>query len=241
MPHELMNEQQVAAYLHMDLREVTKLASRGQIPCRRTGGGFQFRKGEIDHWVEERMHTLDRRRLADIERGVLRHHGMEMGELLVCPMIPDEGLSVPLPARTRDGALRDLVALAEKSGLVYSHDVLTKAVHTREDMCSTAMFPQVALPHPRHPLPYDIAESFVVVGLTTSGIPYGSLDGSLTRLFFFICCKDERTHLHVLARLAQMLHDEAVVDDLIESQTPEQLYEKLCELEASVIEHERKK
>ena len=40
-------------------------------------------------------------------------------------------------------------------------------------------------------------------------------DGSLTRLFFLICCKDESTHLHVLARLATMLHDQADVEDLI--------------------------
>ena len=32
-----MNSRQVADYLHMDLREVTKLASRGQIPCRKVG------------------------------------------------------------------------------------------------------------------------------------------------------------------------------------------------------------
>jgi len=41
------------------------------------------------------------------------------------------------------------------------------------------LIPGVALPHPRHPLPYDIAASFVVVGLTGAGIPFGAEDGSL--------------------------------------------------------------
>jgi PTS system nitrogen regulatory IIA component len=53
------------------------------------------------------------------------------------------------------------------------------------------------------------------VGLSQNGIVFGNPDGSPTRLFFLICCKDDRTHLHVLARLAAMLHDEAAVDELL--------------------------
>ena len=94
---------------------------------------------------------------------------------------------------------------------------------------------QVAFPHPRHPLPYDIAESFVVVGLTPSGIPYGSENGSLTRLFFLLCCKDERTHLHVLARLARMLHDESVIDDMIHADDVEHLGELIAAAEKTAV------
>jgi PTS system nitrogen regulatory IIA component len=237
MPHELMNEQQVSAYLRMDLREVVKLASRGQIPCRRTTTRFQFRKGEVDHWVEQHMHTLDRDRLAGIEGGVVAHHGFEADVPIVAPMIPPGGLAVPLHARTRDGVIRDLVALADAAGVVYDPPTVLQQVRQREDTCSTALAPGVALPHPRHPLPYDIAASFVVVGVTAGGIPFGAEDGSLSRLFFLICCKDDRTHLHVLARLAQMLHEPANVDDLIASDSPRQLLSRLRHHEAAVLSH----
>jgi len=235
MPHEVMNVQQVAAYLHLDQREVRKLASRGQIPCRKVGGDFQFRKGDLDHWVEQQMPSLGRERLAGIEKGVSAHHGFDHESLLVTPLIPPGGIAVPLHGRTKEGVLRDLVDLADACGMVYVRQDLLEEVRKREELCSTAIAPGVALPHPRHPLPYDIAASFVVVGLAPGGIPFGAEDGGLTNLFFLICCKDDRTHLHVLTRLGRMLHDGAHVEALLACGNVEDLRARLEEMEAAAI------
>jgi PTS system nitrogen regulatory IIA component len=230
-----MNAREVAAYLHLDVREVTKLASRGQIPCRKVSGRFHFRKAQVDHWVESRMHTLDADRLEAIEKAVTAHHGVDHASLEVCPLIPPDGLAVPLRARTREGVIRDLVALADASEVVYDREKLTEEVRQREDLCSTALVPQVALPHPRHPLPHDIARSFIVVGSAPSGIPYGAEDGSLTRLFFLICCKDDRTHLHVLARLVRMLQSPGKVEMLLAAEGPDDLRDLLVNLEEVAV------
>lgn len=234
MPGEVMSEQQVAAYVHMDIREVVKLASRGRIPCRKVAGRFQFRKGDVDHWVELQMHEFGKDRLAGIERGVIAHHGIEEDSMLLCSLIPPEGVAVPLQARTRDAVLRALTDLAGKTDLVHAGRRLLAEVAKREQLCTTALIPGVAAPHPRHPLPHDIAASFVVVGLTAGGIPYGSADGSLTRLFFLICCKDDRTHLHVLARLGQVLHDRAAVEELLVTQTADELRDLLVRRERAI-------
>jgi len=235
MPHEVMNERQVAAYLHLDLREVIKLAARGEIPCRKVGGGFQFRKGQVDHWLESHIHTLDRKRLIGIEKGVTAHHGVDHAELEVCPLIPVEGLAVPLRARTREGVLQDLVDLGEVAGLVYVREELLDEIRKREELCSTALAPAAAFPHPRYPLPYDIAESFIVVGLAPGGIPFGAENGTLTHLFFLVCCKDDRTHLHVLARLVRMLYARQYVEPLLEARSPRELRGMLRELEEAAV------
>jgi mannitol/fructose-specific phosphotransferase system IIA component (Ntr-type) len=177
------------------------------------------------------MHTLGKDRLEGIEKGVSRHHGFDAQPLLVWQLIPKNGLAVPLNARTRDAVIRGLVDLAAAAELVHARDNLIEEIRKREELCSTALVPGVALPHPRNPLPYDIAAGFVVVGLTPGGIPYGAADGSLTRLFFLICCKDERTHLHVLARLARMLHEPASIEELLSAQDAEQLGRVLLRLE----------
>lgn len=235
MPHEQMTEQQVAAYLSMDVREVVKLASRGQIPCRKQGGAFLFRKGQVDHWVWEQMHTLAPERLEGIEEGVSAHHGLDAEGLTVCSLIPRAGVAVPLVAKTRDAALRRLVELADAADLVYDRDELLSELRQREELCSTALLPGAAVPHPRHPMPWDIAASFVVVGLTPSGIPYGAVDGSLTRLFFLICGKDERTHLHVLARLALMLYEPGVIDELLACEDAEALRHVMVTREQAIL------
>jgi len=234
MPHEEMNEQQVAAYLHMDLREVSKLASRGQIPCRKVGGVFRFTKSDVDHWIERQMHELPAERLEKIEKGVRTHHGYDHEELL-SELIPPGGVAAPLEAKTREAVLRRLVDLADAAERVYSREDLLREVRQREDLCSTGLLPGVAIPHPRHPAPYDIAESFVVVGLTPSGVPFGAEDGSLTRLFFLVCCKDELTHLHVLARLARILHEAKTIDEFLHAETPEELRESLVAHEHAVL------
>ena len=237
MPREQMDSRQVADYLHMDMRAVDKLASRGQIPCRKVGGTFIFLKGELDHWVEARMHTLGPKELAKIHKGVSRHHGFDHEEMLIAPLLPDapHGIAVPLGARTREAVLRALVDLAEKAHLVYNREDLLREIREREDLCTTAIVPGVAMPHPRHPLPYDIAESFVVAGMTTSGIPFGADDGSLTRLFFLICCKDDRTHLHVLARLAHLLHEQTEIEELLHAGSPDELRELLVSGERALL------
>jgi PTS system nitrogen regulatory IIA component len=234
MPHEVMNVEQVSRYLKLSAQEVVKLASRGQIPARRVGESFEFRKGQVDEWVETRIHELGDERLAEIEHGVSAHHEMDHESALVGPLIPPGGVVVPLMAKTRDAAIRALVAAADAAELVYDATDLVEKVRDREELCSTAIYPGVALPHPRNPLPYDIAGSFVIVGRTTSGIPYGSPDGGLTRLFFLICCKDERTHLHVLARISRMLNSRTI-EALMEADAAESLRDVLVERELGIL------
>ena len=235
MPHEQMTDRQVAAYLHLDVREVAKLASRGKLPARKSRGKFVFVKSDVDHWVEQQIHSLSPQRLADIARGVSAHHGLDAQAVLVAPMIPPGGVAVPLKARTAVAALRALVDLGCAAGMVHDRQRLLEEVRAREKLCSTAVVAGAALPHPRHPMPYDIEASFIVVGLAAAGIPFGAPDGTLTRLFFLICCKDDRTHLHVLARLAQMLGDVDAVGEMLAATDGEQLTGILHRRELAVL------
>jgi PTS system nitrogen regulatory IIA component len=230
-----MNIKQLAAYLSMDARELHKLASRQKLPCRKTGGDFIFTKGEVDSWIWQKMHDFDSSEIRGIELGVSKHHGFDTDKPVICPLVHENAIALPLAARTRDAALRGLVDVADSAGLVYDREHLLGELKGREQLCSTAIIPGVAFPHPRHPLPHDIAESFVIPGLTPAGVPFGAEDGSLSRLFFFICCKDERTHLHVLARIVRMLDAVGFVDSLLECQSPRELKETLAHREIEII------
>ena len=238
MPHEAMNVQQVARYLHLTAAEVEKLAERGDLPGRKAAKGWQFRKGQVDHWVETRLRELTHQRMAQIEKGVSLHHGMDPHAPIVEALIPRGGVLVPLPARTRDAAIRCLVEAADRLGLVYDKNDLVEQVRHRETLCPTTLGPGIALPHPRHSLPYDIASSFIIVGRTDSGIPFGCPDGTLTRLFFLICCKDDRTHLHVLARVSRIL-EEPIIAALLQAADADELLAILHRREQEILASER--
>src|SRR5262249_58507724 len=100
---------------------------------------------------------------------------------------------------------------------------------------STALGSGVAIPHPRRPLPQALGESVMAFGRTTSGIPFGASHGNLTDIFFLVCCRDERTHLHVLARLSRLMLRPGFLDELRAAQTVSQSHQVIAEAEQQLI------
>jgi mannitol/fructose-specific phosphotransferase system IIA component (Ntr-type) len=72
----------------------------------------------------------------------------------------------------------------------------------------------VALPHPRRPLPAILGEPVLAFGRTGSAIPFGEPGGTLTDIFFLVCCRDYHTYLQVLARLSRLLRRPGFLDEL---------------------------
>src|SRR6266567_6650315 len=67
MDNENMDLQQLAVYLHRDLREVSKLATRGYLPGKKVGGEWRFASSEINHWIETQMHAYTEEELEALE------------------------------------------------------------------------------------------------------------------------------------------------------------------------------
>ncbi len=128
-------------------------------------------------------------------------------------------MAVPLAVSTRASVLKELVTLAEQTWQVYDPAAILDAIRQREEMASTGLPSGVAIPHPRRPLPNALGESVMAYGRTTSGIPFGAPGGTLTDVFFLVCCRDDRTHLQVLARLSRLLLRPGFVDELRAAET----------------------
>jgi PTS system nitrogen regulatory IIA component len=97
-----------------------------------------------------------------------------------------------------------MVELASQTGWLWDVKEMAEAVKAREAMHSTALENGVALLHPRRPMAKILGQAFLSLGLTSTGIPFGS-DVPLTDVFFLICSTDDRGHLRVLARLSRIL------------------------------------
>lgn len=211
MGNDMMDVEQLAAYLRRDVREVGKLANRGHLPGHKVGGQWRFARAEINHWIETQMHALSEKELTHLES-----HSARAGdaEPLLANLLSEASVAVPLAASTRASVLKELVNLAEQSWQVYDPSAILDAVRQREEMLSTALPTGVAIPHPRRPLPAALGESLVAFARTASGIPFGAPQGGLTDLFFLVCCRDDRTHLRVLARLTRLFLRPGFLDEL---------------------------
>lgn len=51
MREDLLNIDEVAKYLEIDLKEIEELANSGKIPATRTGNVWKFEREQIDHWA----------------------------------------------------------------------------------------------------------------------------------------------------------------------------------------------
>ena len=236
MPYRNMTIEAFAKYVGMDARDVQKLADRGKLPGQKVGGQWRFNRARVTEWLQQEMSTLDESRLIALERGIRRETGDpgSDSDMIITRMIGLEGIDVELPAKTRASVLRELVGLAERTGLLYDPQGLHEALEQRETLCSTALPNGVAVPHPRQPMPYVSAEPLVCVARLPRGIGFGSSDRKLTQLFILVCCHEDHHHLRVLARLMRLL-DGAMVPELLEAETAEALLDLLIAKEKQII------
>jgi PTS system nitrogen regulatory IIA component len=213
MENEVMDLEQLAAYLHRDVREVSKLANRGHLPGKKVAGQWRFSSSEINYWIETKLPEYTADELAALEQ---RGNPRDIeDEPLVFSMMSEGTVAVPLHASTKASLFKELVNLAEQSWQIYDSEALLSAIKQREELVSTALPGGVALPHPHQPLSAKAqGESVIAFARTTSGIPLGAPDGALTDLFFLVSCRTADTHLRVLARLSRMMMREGFLDEL---------------------------
>jgi PTS system nitrogen regulatory IIA component len=228
----MMDLEQLACYLQRDLREVTKLASRGHLPGHKVSGQWRFARAEINHWIETQMHAYTEQQLSALETAGSRYADQEP---VVSALLSEATMAVPLAASTRPSVLREMVRLAEQSWQVYDAEAILEAIKQREEMASTALASGVAIPHPRRPLPAALGESVMAYGRTPSEIPFGGGRGMLTDIFFLVCCRDDRTHLQVLARLSRLLLLPDFLSELRAAETAADSYQIIADAENELL------
>ena len=233
MSSEMMDLEEVATYLHRDVREVSKLASRGHLPGQKVAGQWRFARAEINHWLETQMSEYNEQQLTRLDHGSTPS---EEQEPLISALLSEATIAVPLAATTRASVLKELVNQAEATWQVYDPQAILDAIRQREEMASTALESGVAIPHPRRPLPAALGETVLAYGRTASGIPFGAPGGGLTDIFFLVCCQDDRTHLKVLARLSRLLLRPGFVDALRSAETPGQTWQTIAAAELELLD-----
>ena len=128
--------------------------------------------------------------------------------------MPLEAIAVPLAARTQDSVIDSMVDVGRGNGLAVGPGGDGRGDPLREEMHTTALANGVALLHPRRPLPKILAQGFVALGITSTGIPFGA-DVPMTEVFFLLASTEDRGHLRTLARLSRILAAPGFVDALL--------------------------
>lgn len=231
MPYTDFDVDSLARYLHIDPQQVTKLAERGHLPGRKIGGEWRFSRPDIHHWFEHRIGLSDEEELVEVETVLQRSAPLEdEQEIRISELLPVEAIAVPLHARTRTAVIDGMVNLAAETGLLWDPKAMAEAVRLREEIHPTALENGVALMHPRRPMAKILAQPFLALGCTVTGIPFGS-GCPLTDVFFLICSTDDRVHLHTLARLSRLLTVPGFLNELHQMQDAKSAHKLIVEVE----------
>jgi len=231
MPYTDFDVESLARFLHLTPQQVIRLAERGHLPGRKIAGEWKFSKSDIHHWFENRIGLSDEEELVKVESVLQRSAPLDNEqEIRISELLPVEAVAVPLAARTRNSVIDLMVDLAAGTGWLWDPKAMAEAVRSREEMHPTALENGVALMHPRRPMPKILAQPFLTLGRTLSGIPFGS-DCPLTDIFFLICSVDDRGHLHTLARLSRLLTIPDFLDRLRQAEDARAAHELIVEAE----------
>jgi mannitol/fructose-specific phosphotransferase system IIA component (Ntr-type) len=131
-------------------------------------------------------------------------------------------------ARTKDAALKELLAAAQASGVVAKKSiaVLGKKLLEREAIGSTGLGNGVAVPHIKHA---DIAAPSLVLGRSSAPIEWQAIDGRPVSIMFLVVspAQDPEAHLRCLRWISTLARnadfrrflldakDEAAIRDLL--------------------------
>lgn len=236
MPHRTLTVDELTAYLHLAPGDVERLMRETDLPYTLRGGRPVFVRGEIDAWASRRLLGLPEKRLAAYHtKSVRGTREIFPDGALIPELLRTDYIDVALTSRTRASVVRDMVALAERTGRVFDPKELVQSIEEREALCSTALPGGFALLHARHHEEYRFEGSFVVLGRTVQPVPFSAPDGRPTQLFFLVCCEDDRIHLHTLARLCLLAMNTDIIAQLFAAPDASSAYEALVQAERAVL------
>src|SRR6187399_1265366 len=236
MLHADFDTDSLARYLHLSPTQVQKLADRGNVPGRKIAGQWKFTKGEIHHWLEERIGAAGEADLVHVQdlldRAAAQH---EAANVVISELLLPEAVAIPLAARTRGSVIKSMVELAANTGLLWDSAEMAEAVQAREKLHPTALDNGVALLHPRRPLPHCLGQPLLALGKTSSGVPFGSENGQLTDIFFLICSVDDSQHLRTLARLSRLVASPGFLEAIRSAETAAEVITAVKDFEGQLV------
>jgi PTS system nitrogen regulatory IIA component len=203
----IMTLEEMAHYLKIARKVLLKMAQRGDIPATKVASQWRFMRTVVDDWLIGRMKSLPQ---PELERLVRTDKLMIPLRSLMRP----ELVRLDIKGNSKEKVLRELCQPLVAAGLLEDPVPLLEKLLEREEMVSTAIFPGIAIPHPRKPDECDVSEPRIVLGLSAAGVDFDSLDGQPTYALFLICANQVPVHLKVLAELTLLFRQSGLVDDL---------------------------
>ena len=154
----------------------------------------------------------------------------------ITDLLKADGIALGVKLADKQAAIDKLVSLHDKCGNLKDAKAYKEGIIKREEMGTTAIGMEVAIPHAKSEAVKAPALAAVTV---PDGVDYDSPDGAPCKLIFMIAATlDGDVHLEVLARLMQMLMHEDFTAKLKAAKTPKEFLAIIDEQETKQFPEE---
>jgi mannitol/fructose-specific phosphotransferase system IIA component (Ntr-type) len=137
-----------------------------------------------------------------------------------------------LAAGSKEGVIREMVESLRGAGQFRGADLedVIRAILKRELLGSTGIGRGVAIPHTKH---NGVERLVGTVAVSSTGVPFESLDGEPVYVFVLLISPQDRPgdHLRALENVSRCLRDDNFVRALRQAKTKEEIWELLCRAE----------
>jgi len=213
----MMTVAEVSNYLSLSARSVYRLV--GDLPALRVGGRWRFRASDVDQWLLKQR-TASETEIEPVEElGSKTRLFSYMDEANLFLDVKDSEAS-SLMRHAIERARLDLTEGPEAEAKERIYESLMK----REALCSTALHPEVAFPHPREPEDCPLGRDQIVVVRAAQGVEFGEIHGYRPRIVFLLLARTVALQLLWEARLSHLLHREGFVQKILSARSPGELY-----------------
>lgn len=216
-PEPMMTVAEVSSYLSLSARSVYRLV--GDLPALRVGGRWRFRASDVDQWLLKQR-TANETQIEPVEElGSQTRLFSHMDETNIFLDVADSEAS----SLIRNAIHRAKLELTEGPERK-AKERINASLLEREALCSTALHPEVAFPHPREPEKCPLGRDHIVVIRAAQPVEFGEIHGYRPRIVFLLLARTVSLQLRWEARLSHLLHRKGFVQRVLSANSAGELY-----------------
>jgi fructose-specific phosphotransferase system IIA component len=155
---------------------------------------------------------------------------MKLGDI-----ITEDRVKIPLLNTGKTQIIEEMVGMIHDSVELDDKEQILNAVLERENVMSTGVGEEVAIPHGKSDGVRDI---IAALGVTREPVDFNSLDNKPVRLVWLLIGPQDKTgpHLKALSRISRLMHKKDFRQRLIETRTPEEVIAAISSEEEQFFE-----
>lgn len=224
----------VAGLLRVSEKTIRRWLKEGKIPAYQLDDQYRFDRGEIEDWmmrsklkmeepfVETQIYPPPKESVAGGQQQFSLFRAMHKG-----------GVIHNVKGGTKREVIKKVAQLAAPS-LALDPEVIAELLLDREEMSPTALDNGVAVPHPRDSILKLPGSDAIITVFPEKPLEYGALDGILVHTLFFLFSSSDKTHLHLLSKLAHLSSQPKMLEMLSSKPSAEKLLSAVKEWESKI-------